>query len=287
MTTDVRSVQALFPDFESIAPFGKEGAQKILFLVSWRGRAALLKLYRKERAREQRSDREFFVYSKLQSPYVPRVYECGQVRIGDQPYAYLVEQYIEGESLRDRLDRQPIQPFYFVLKLAEALLRAATDFEKAGIVHRDIKPENILIDPIEHIWIIDFGVVRVLDMPSITVSGLYRGVGTPGYAAPEQFRNIKDAIDARADLFSIGVVLYECLAGSNPYLEPWPNLLEIIRRMENEDLPPLDLAEDPQGLFNRFIHELTARNPNQRPARAAIALKKFIAIRSLLHTHLG
>lgn len=286
MNTDTTSIQSMFPEIESIVPFGKEGGQKILFSVRWRGKLAILKLYRKNQRWEERSDREFAVYSKLRSIYVPRVYECGHVRIGGHSYAYMVEQFIEGKTLREVIDSEGAIPLYRVLKIAEALLSAAMDFEKAGIVHRDIKPENIILDERDHLWIIDFGVVRVLNMPSITLSGIYRGVGTPGYAAPEQFKNLKDILDIRADLYSIGIVLYECLAGKNPYLDGWPNILLVVRRMETEDLPPLVLEDDPQGLMYRFIRELTARNPDERPSSAEVAYKKFMAIRSLLHTHI-
>lgn len=279
----IKTLRDIFPEFHDLVPFERQGAQKHLFRVTWREHPALLKLYLYREDKPQRFQREIEAYSKLHSPYVPRIYESGMMEIGVQRYAYIIEQYVPGITYRQVLDRERVQTLEKTLPILEGLLRACVDFDKASLVHRDIKPDNILMDPDGKVWVVDFGVVRILDMPSITATGLYRGVGTPGYAPPEQFLNRKDLIDSRTDLFSVGVVIYEALNGFNPYLKPWPNIVEILRLMEREDLPPLVVPGDSSDQsLSRFIAHLTRRNPQERPANAAHALEEFLSLRPRL-----
>ena len=173
------------------------------------------------------------------------------------------------------LQRQPVQPLGAVLRLATALLSACCDFETQHMVHRDIKPENLLIGPNGKIWIIDFGIVRLLQLTSATLTQQRFGLFTPGYGAPEQVRNLKPKIDARADLFSVGVVLYESFNGSNPYLAGKGNVLEIVQDLCNRDLPLLTIPGDIDGKLSEFVASLCARFPSRRPPNAREALQWF------------
>ena len=278
-----KSLTEIFPDLRKLVPYGRQGSQKLIFFTTWRHQRALLKLFYRKEPRSGRIQREIEAYSKVQSEYVPRIYESGQVKIGGRTYAYLIEQFIEGSTYREVLDRRRRQPLESVLPVWESLLRACTDFERAGVVHRDIKPDNILLDHQGKVWIVDFGIVRILNLPSITATGLYRGVGTPGYAPPEQFRNIKQAISSRTDLYSVGIVMYEALCGRNPYLDDWPHVVDILRRMEREELPPLTIPGDtPEGDLAGFLQRLIKPDPEERPAGAEQALAEFLAIRARL-----
>jgi serine/threonine-protein kinase len=151
------------------------------------------------------------------------------------------------------------------------LLRAAADFEQIKIVHRDIKPENIMIGRDGKIWILDFGIARHLNLSSLTPTGGF-GIGTIGYAPPEQYRNLKTEIDGRADLFAVGIVVHESLTGSHFYLQGAQDVLAVIHKMDRLDLPRLAMAEDPTNQFADFIASLCQRFPSRRPRSAAEAV---------------
>jgi serine/threonine protein kinase len=118
-------------------------------------------------------------------------------------------------------------------------------------------------------------------MESLTATADSFAGCTPGYAAPEQFRNRKKEIDARADLFSIGVVLYEMATGENPHRRSG-NLFEILRSVENSDLPALQIARAPN--FCDLVASLTSRFRTRRPNTAAEALTWFRAVETELRS---
>lgn len=219
---------------------------------------------------------------QLRCDYVPRILDFGRRGVGPEDRHFIVEQHIPGPTYRELLARQPVQSLADVLRLADVLLRACCEFEVAGLVHRDFKPENLIVDLNGKIWIIDFGIVRMLGRESITPTGNRFGTFTPGYGAPEQIRNLKPKIDARTDLFSVGIVLYEALCGMNPYRQGTADVLEIIRRVENQDLPPLNIQGDPNGEFAAFLSALVARFPSRRPQTAREARQWFDGVRGRL-----
>jgi serine/threonine protein kinase len=266
-----------FPQLTNIDPMRMSGGQKEVFRATLNGEGVALKLIKVYTSDQERAEREIAAVSKLCSDYVPKVYDSGKCRILGEERNYIIEQFIEGGTYRRILDSKPVQELNDVLCLADQLLKACSDFEAANLVHRDIKPGNLIIDVDGKLWIIDFGLVRHLDLPSLTPTGLFCGVGTPGYAAPEQFRNLKPQINIRADFFSIGVVLYEALTGYNPYYVPPANQLEIIRRVDQQNLPRLSISGDDGG-FSDFLHALTQRFPSRRPQSAGEAIDWFVQI---------
>jgi serine/threonine-protein kinase len=258
------------------------GGQKEVFRARHEGEDVVLKLVRVSENDQIRTEREIAAVAKLNSDYVPPVLRHGCCVILDTERHFIVENYIEGQTYREVLHNRPVQDLQSVLSLTNDLLSACADFEVNQLVHRDIKPENMIIDTDGQTWIIDFGLARHLDLSSATPDGAYRGVGTLGYAAPEQFRNIKPEINTRADLFSVGVVLYESLYGRNPYIEVGNDPLTIIRFMENQDLSRLAIPNDEDGRFAEFIAALTQRYPSRRPQNAAEAIDWFTPIFSSL-----
>ncbi|MCP4545373.1 MAG: serine/threonine protein kinase [bacterium] len=270
---DPSALRAAFPELNSLE-FLAESGQKYVFRAQKDGRSVVLKIVRADQDQE-RIDREIHAVAKLSCNYVPVILESGQRPVGDKTWTFLVEEFVEGESYRAVLQRQPVQPLGDVLRLATALLSACCDFEVQQMVHRDIKPENLLIGPNGKIWIIDFGIVRLLQLTSATLTQQRFGLFTPGYGAPEQVRNLKPKIDARADLFSVGIVLYEALHGSNPYLSGKGNVLEIVQDLCNRDLPRLTIPGDIGGKLSEFVASLCARFPSRRPPNAREALQWF------------
>jgi serine/threonine-protein kinase len=229
-----------------------------------------------------RALREVEAVQSLSSPHVPKVFAVGSLAVSGTSFIYLIEQYVSGRTLRRVLNERGRMEVRECVVLLEALLETAAVMEKARIVHRDIKPENIMYDDSGAIWLLDFGIARVLDLTSITDSQARFGPHTAGYAAPEQFRNRKQEVDARADLFSIGVVVYETLTGVNPFRANARSALEVLTRTETVALDPIRLAQDTQGQLAGFIAVLTDRYPSRRPPSARTALAWFSAMRQTI-----
>lgn len=281
---DIRIIHKSFPEFEEIELLKEPSGQKYVFRARKSRDTVILKLLKRTHLSsedEERFEREVESLSKLRKlslDFIPKVYDYGEKLIGGQKISYIIEQCIDGCTYREKLLIEPVQPLTEVIRFAGILLYACVAFEKASLVHRDIKPENIMIDKGKKIWIIDFGLVRCLDMPSLTHTSAFIGSFTPGYAPPEQMRNRKRDIDARTDLFSVGIVLYESLCGSNPHCDGISNVLEIVKSVESKDLPPLKISQDIDGELSLFISSLTSRYLSRRPQTAQEALLWFTEI---------
>lgn len=217
-------------------------------------------------------DREVEAVQRLSSSNVPRVYELGSVTSQMGPLVWLLEQYVDGIDLSDKLASDGPRPKEELLTLALDLLSAAADAEKVQVVHRDIKPDNIKIDADGKAWLLDFGIARILDLESRTRTDAISGPHSPGYGAPEQFRYSKREIDGRSDLFAVGVVLYESATGINPFIQGARDRLEILHRVEHDHIPRLSLDWDNARLFADLVLSLTQKAPHQRPDSCAMAL---------------
>ena len=156
-----------------------------------------------------RFKQEMGVTARLQHPGVLPVLSSG----GRHDVLFYVMPYVSGDSLRQRMQREGALPAAAALGLLDELLDVLEYAHGRGVVHRDIKPENVLLRG-PHPLLADFGVARVLSEARLTGTGI--AVGTPAYMAPEQ-RFAEDAADARADLYALGVVAYELLAGQHPF----------------------------------------------------------------------
>ena len=138
--------------------------------------------------------------------------------------------FVEGESLRDRLRRERQLPVEDALQIAREAARALDYAHQHGIVHRDIKPENILLTRDGSTLVADFGIARALESDDkLTQTGMV--IGTPAYMSPEQASGDK-GIDARTDIYSLGAVLYEMLAGEAPYTGPTAQAIIAKRLMD-------------------------------------------------------
>ena len=167
--------------------------------------------------------------ARLQHPNIVSVYDSDR----DGDIAFLVMEYIQGDDLKHHLDRGVRYSLEQSLKMIRDLLAALDYAHKAGIVHRDIKPANLLIEPGGKVKLTDFGVARIQDSGEATRTqgGM---VGTLKYMAPEQVQGLK--IDSRADLFSVGVVLYQLLTDKRPF--DGDNDFSIIHQIIGHTPPP-------------------------------------------------
>jgi serine/threonine protein kinase len=156
----------------------------------------------------QRFKREGMAGARLSHPNVVGIHEYGET---DQ-LAYIVMDFVSGESLKALNLRKGRWPLFEALDLAYQLLEALDYFHQRGIVHRDIKPSNIMIDAANHLTVTDLGIARV-ENSTLTQVGTI--LGTPWYMSPEQIT--EQPLDGRSDLFSVGIILYEMLTGTNPF----------------------------------------------------------------------
>ncbi|APR76144.1 Serine/threonine protein kinase [Minicystis rosea] len=238
------------------------------------GRPIALKLIR---AREddpsarRRVLREARAAGAVQHPSVVAIHDVVETADGAP---VLVMELLEGESLRARLDRDRTLSVAETRALARTVLGALDVAHRAGIVHRDLKPDNLFLLPSGEVKILDFGIAKLLaggerpDAASkLTATGAL--VGTPFYMAPEQA--FGEAVDGRADLWSLGVVLYECLAGDVP--TRGDNLGQVLRRLTIGDLAPLSTrAPHVPAALSRAVDALLSIDVEKRPASAQEAL---------------
>lgn len=129
------------------------------------------------------------------------------------------EEFLSGGTLEQRLRAGVLRPEE-VRRIGVSLAEVLEHLHERRLVHRDIKPANVLFRADDAPVLTDFGIVRMLDQPSLTAGFLAMGPGTPAYAAPEQLTNEKALIDWRTDQFDLGIVLAECLTGQHPYIQP-------------------------------------------------------------------
>ncbi|HLK69674.1 MAG TPA: serine/threonine-protein kinase [Bryobacteraceae bacterium] len=210
---------------------------------------------------EGRFLREIQVQAKMQHPNIAGVYQAFRAPCG----LVLAMERVTGESLRTVLDRGRLPRATGLQYIMDTL--AGLDFaEQAGVIHRDIKPENIMITPEGRVKITDFGLAHVVNCGRIT--GSEESLGTPWYIAPEQVDG-KGIVDARTDVYSTGVVLYEVATGRLPF--PGTNAFAVVRaHLEKEPTPPVQLDREIGASLSAVILKAMEKAPSRRfPGAAA------------------
>ena len=186
---------------------------------------------------------------------VVQVYEVGEL-----PLPYLVMEFIPGETLQQKLDRNGPLDVTEVLQIGRQIAEGLAAAHATDLIHRDIKPANVLIEGGQHrVKITDFGLARAADDASISQSGII--AGTPMYMAPEQAQG--QPLDQRADLFSLGSVLYQMASGRAPFRAN--NTVAVLKRVCEDTPRPIReiIPETPQWLCD-IISKLHAKNPDER-----------------------
>ena len=176
--------------------------------------------------------REITTTANLRHPHILPLYDSGEAADS----LFYVMPYVEGESLRDRLNRETQLPLDDALRIAREVADALHYAHGRGVIHRDIKPENILLER-GHAVVADFGIARAVTAAggvTLTQTGL--AIGTPLYMSPEQASGV-EVVDARSDLYSLACVLYEVLVGQPPFTGPSP--AAVMARHALDPVPPL------------------------------------------------
>lgn len=275
----ISELKSRFSSIERI----KKGGQKVVYkATSHDGEIVALKII--SNATDPRVLQEISLVKTLSMPCVPQIIESGLVtdEAVSEDALYIIEQYVDGLSLRDWINAKNSANLKFAYTLLDALLSAEIELENNQILHRDINPNNIILGEDGIIYLIDFGLAKIIGGSSLTQTAAAHGPFTPGYAPHEQFANIKLSQDVRTDLFQIGITVYECCVGSNPFVKPNETVFQIMSRTMTMMPPLLDLPGDTKGQFAQFVNMLMAKNQSQRPDTATDAMRYLKAIRSTL-----
>src|SRR2546423_2718022 len=239
------------------------GGMAVVFLARARrhDRAVALKVLRHDIAAAlggERFLREIQIAAKLHHPHILPLYDPGAA--GDLLYSVMPS--VEGESLRQRLEREPQLPLDDALAIARQVGGALAYAHSHDVVHRDIKPENILLESGEAV-VADFGIARAITAAGgdkLTHTGI--AIGTPHYMSPEQATG-SAGIDGRSDLYSLGCVLYEMLAGHPPFLGGTAQA--ILARHAMDPVPPLRTARGTvSGALEQALQRALAKSPADR-----------------------
>jgi serine/threonine-protein kinase len=207
--------------------------------------------------------REIRLCARLQHPHILPVLDSGEA----EGRLWFTMPFVEGESLRGRLAREGQLPVADAVRIAREMADGLHYAHQHGVIHRDIKPENILLSG-GHALIADFGVSRavVTDEPDdrLTETGVTRG--TPQYMSPEQAAGDR-GLDARTDIYSLGCVLYEMLAGEPPFTGPNPQA--ILAKRLTGPAPHLSTAREIPAGVDRAVARALSRVPGDRFATSA------------------
>ena len=197
---------------------------------------------------------------RLNHPNIVTIYDVGTA--GE--VAYIAMEYLEGQSLQQLMKSGASLPFERVVDIVAQVAEGLDYAGRFGIVHRDIKPANIMVSPEGLATITDFGVARV---PSSSMTGAGKLLGSPKYVAPEQVR--EEPVDPRADIFSLGVVLYELLAGKTPFEEPGMDVVSLLDRIAEQPAAPVSRQRpDIPASLDVILERALAKDPARRFQRA-------------------
>jgi serine/threonine-protein kinase len=259
-------------------------------------RPVALKLLKPELAHTlgpERFEREIKLAARLQHPHVLTVLDSGEVSVGphspgaDQSPAtgaardasdgprsttpttllYFTMPYVEGESLRDRLNREKQLPVDDAVRIAREAALALGYAHEHGVIHRDIKPENLLLTKDGSTLVADFGIARALgrdEDAALTATGT--SIGTAAYMSPEQAAGERE-VDARSDVYSLAIVLYEMLAGETPFAAPTPQAT-IARRFTDTPKPLRAIRDSVPTHVEAAVQKALARTTADRFASA-------------------
>jgi serine/threonine protein kinase len=253
------------------------------------GRLVALKVVSSDRLTDTRGRHRFVqearAVSALNHPNIVQLYDFSQ----DAGTDFLVLEYVRGKTLKDLIPETGL-PLADVLRYGSQIAGALAAAHSVGIVHRDIKPANIMITPESQVKILDFGVAK---LASVAVANAATGdtalmeytapgllVGTTAYMSPEQI--LGEPVDGRADIFSLGSLLYEAATGRLPF--PGPNMVSMMREIATIDPPaPSSLVPDLPAEFDRIIQRALAKEKDQRYASASDLAEALDALRGARH----
>jgi serine/threonine protein kinase len=210
----------------------------------------------------ERFKREAQAAGRLHHPNIVGIYDYGET----SELAYIVMEFVDGDSLKGLLDKQQRFPVSETARILEQLLTGLQFSHDRGVVHRDIKPANVMMTPAGEVKIADFGIARI-ENSSMTQAGTV--MGTPAYMSPEQFMG--QTVDARTDLYSTGVLLYQMLTGERPFEGSMTGIMH--KALHTDPPPPSALSVNSPRSMDAVVARAMAKRPEDRfPDAKAFAL---------------
>jgi|SRR6185312_9258797 len=203
-----------------------------------------------------RFQREEAIGIALDHPSVMRIYP-----VEDRSRVYMAMEWVEGKLLRTVMAEHKKMPAERAIRITLGILDALDYIHKNGVVHRDLKPENIMLDPMDRVKLIDFGIASQAGAKRLTYAGFTQALGSPDYISPEQVRGKRG--DARSDLYAVGVMLYEMLSGQAPFSGPSP-LAVMNDRLINHPLPPREAEPSITPQLQEVLYRALEREPKNR-----------------------
>ena len=240
--------------------------------------------------RVRRFEQEAYTISALNHPNILTIHEVRHVTEDLGDLHFIVTEFIEGRTLRDGL-KQSRHRWREAVLIARQIASALNAAHTAGIIHRDIKPENVMLEGSGHVKVLDFGIARRVHLPEagsagseVSGAGIQTKLGDrPGtlkYMSPEQARG--EPLDARTDIFSLGLLLYEMLAGRHPYA--YTNDEEILDALKSEDeVPPVTRVHDAiPAALDRIVTKSLKKKREERYSSASEMLSELEQLQSLI-----
>lgn len=204
--------------------------------------------------------------SRMSHPSIVRVFDAGDSSTdGSDDPPYIVMELVKGKLLKEIIAAGPV-PVDDAVRYTDGILEALDYSHRAGVVHRDIKPGNVMVTPDGKVKVMDFGIARAVSDSSSTVAETTQIIGTAAYFSPEQAKG--EPVDARADLYSTGVVLYELLTGRQPFRGESP-VAVAYQHVSETPVPPTEINEESPGALDPIVLRALAKDPYQRYPDAA------------------
>jgi serine/threonine protein kinase len=237
-------------------------------------RQVAIKILRSDLARDPsfvtRFNKEALSVAALNHPGIVSVYDSGKEDSPSGAMPYIVMEYVEGKTLRELVNKGERFALNRAVEITEGILIALQYSHKNGIIHRDIKPGNIMITDNGDVKVMDFGIARALADTGATMTSTWNIIGTAQYLSPEQATGTQ--ADARSDLYSVGCLLYELLAGRPPFTGDTP----VAIAYQHVSAPLVSITEIQEGLdpaLNAFFSIALAKDANERYQSANAMLK--------------
>lgn len=231
------------------------------------GREVAIKVLDPELARDtafrNRFRLEAQAASRMSHPSIVRVFDAGDPstsEIGSDEPPYIVMELVKGTLLKDIISAGPV-PVADAVRYVDGILEALDYSHRAGVVHRDIKPGNVMVTDKGQVKVMDFGIARAVSDSSSTVAETTQIIGTAAYFSPEQAKG--EPVDARADLYSTGVVLYELLTGRQPFRGESP-VAVAYQHVSETPVPPTEVNEEAPRTLDPIVLRALAKDPYQR-----------------------